>query len=172
HVYGDLFSVRRDMSLNVPREKVDFAEIADLGAIKPDLYYEFLNLGFRLPAAGGSDAPWGGSAGDVRTYVYTGKPFDADEWLAGLRAGRTFVTQGPILEFTVDGERPGAELERKTGDQLRIHARVEAGYGAAPTEPLQVVANGEEIRESSRGAATLDFEIPAGSGMWIAARTK
>ena len=174
HVYDDLFTVRRDMALNVPRVTVDFAEIAEFGSVKTELYYEFLNLGFRLTAAGGSDAPWGGSAGDARTYVYTGKAFDADEWFQGLKAGHTFATLGPILDFTVDGRLPGTEIESRPGQRLKIHAQAMTGRGAAPLGPLQIVANGAVVREveASANRAALDFELPVEGSMWLAARTK
>ncbi len=173
HVYSDLFTVRRDMALNVPRRTVDFAEFAEFGSVKTDLYYEFLNLGFRLTAAGGSDAPWGGSCGDARTYVYTGKPFDADDWFKGLKAGHTFATLGPLLEFTVDGHLPGDGIEPKPGQRLKVHAKAMAN-GATPIGTLQVVANGDVVREieASNDMAVLDFEPPVEGSMWIAARVK
>ena len=31
------------------------------------------------------------------------------------KAGRTFVTTGPMLEFTVDGQLPGDEIHLPTG---------------------------------------------------------
>ena len=48
HVYqpaGSAFYVRRDMALNVPARRVDFAEISEFGDIGEDLYYEFLEPG-------------------------------------------------------------------------------------------------------------------------------
>ena len=49
HVVGDLFFVHRDMTLNIPRNKADFVEICEFGEVVPDVYYEFLNLGFKMP---------------------------------------------------------------------------------------------------------------------------
>ena len=91
HVHDGNFLVDRDMSLNIARGKVDFVEICEFGKIGVDLYYEFLNLGFRLTAAAGSDVPWGArigaTVGDSRVYAYTGKPFDPDQWF-GPHSGR------------------------------------------------------------------------------------
>jgi hypothetical protein len=44
--------------------------------------------------------------GYSRVYVHTGKNFGVDEWLRGLKAGRSFVTIGPILFATVNGKLP------------------------------------------------------------------
>lgn len=61
-------------------------------------------LGFRLTAAAGSDFPWGSTIGEVRTLAYTGNNFNADTWFAALKAGNTFVTNGPAL-FSKQAER-------------------------------------------------------------------
>jgi hypothetical protein len=174
HVVGDLFFVHRDMTLNIPRNKVDFVEICEFGEVVPDVYYEFLNLGFKIAAVGGSDAPWGGTVGDSRVYAYTGKNFDPDDWFAAVKKGSTFVTVGPQLEFTVDGSIPGDELTPKKGTILKVHAKEMAGYLNFPLEQLEIVVNGEVIRsaKATDQEASLDFEIPADHSFWIAARTK
>jgi hypothetical protein len=171
HVNRELFTVRRDMSLNIPRGKVDFAEIAEFGSVKPDLYYEFLNLGFRIAAAGGSDAPWGGTAGDARTYVYTGSSrFSPDAWLAGLRQGRTFVTTGPLLDFTVEGRLPGDEIQARKGEPVVIRAKVSAGYSSKAPGRIEIVGNGDVLRSSESGE--IEFKLLAARSLWLAARTR
>ena len=82
-------------------------------------YAEYLNLGFRLTAAAGSDTPWGSTIGEVRTYVHLGDKFDVDNWFRQFKAGHTFVSNGPALEFTVDGELPGTELTRSPGTRKK-----------------------------------------------------
>jgi hypothetical protein len=111
--------VGRDMTLNIPRHRIDFAEFCEYGDIGEELYYEFLNLGFSLTASAGSDVPFGNTIGTSRVYVHTGNPFSPDAWFAALREGHTFVTSGPMLEFTVNGQIPGTE----------IHSREHRGRG-------------------------------------------
>lgn len=174
HVNSGEYFVDHDMTLNIARGKVDFAEICEFGNINTDIYYEFLNLGFRLTAAAGSDVPWGGTAGDARVYVYTGKPqVDAEEWIQALGRGRTFVTLAPMLEFEVDGRPPGDELLAEKGQRLRVRARATVASAAVPLGALEIVANGEVIRstEPVENKASVDFELPASGSMWIAART-
>jgi hypothetical protein len=174
HVNSRLFNVDRDMTLNIPLGKVDFAEICEAGNVRTELYYEFLNLGYRLTATGGSDVPYYGSAGDSRVYVYTGRPFRPDDWFTGLQNGRTFVTAGPMLEFSVDGNLPGAQLTVPKRTAVRVHARVAAGAGILDPEKLEIVANGEVVRsaDAQNKTASLDFELPAAESMWIAARSR
>lgn len=172
HVNADLFHVHRDMSLNIPLGKADFAEICEFGSIKTDLWYEFLNLGFKLPAAAGSDAPWGGTIGDSRVYVYTGGAFNPDRWFDGLRRGQTFVTLGPMLELTVNGKLPGDEIRLQGAGALRIHASASAGYLNQPMQTLEIVVNGVPVRKQpvEKDRAGLDFTLPLKHSAWIAAR--
>ena len=36
-------------------------------------------------------------------------------WLAGLKAGHSFATNGPLIGFTVDGKLPGSEIDLPAG---------------------------------------------------------
>lgn len=172
HVNSDSFQVHRDMTINIPRHKVDFAEICEFGTVGTDLYYEFLNLGFQLTATGGSDVPWGNTIGNSRVYVYTGGKLDPDQWFDGLQKGHTFVTAAPILEFTVDNRLPGDALNPAKGKMLKVHARALVASPNVPLGRLEIVTNGEVIRaaDPASTSAALDFEIPADHSMWIAAR--
>ena len=175
HTYqppGFGFWVRENMTMNVPRNKVDFVEIAQQGDLDYHLYYEFLNLGFRLTASGGSDVPWGDTIGTARVYAYTGKAFDPDEWFNALKAGRTFVTTGPMLELTVNGEIVGAEIAARPGDTLRIKAS--ASGHRVPPQYLEVVEQGDVLKSLRQpaGAETVscDFAFRVRRSTWIAAR--
>ncbi len=175
HVNMNLYRVDRDMTLNVPRGKVDFVEICEFGQIRStDLYYEFLNLGFRLPAVAGTDVPWAGTLGDSRVYAFTGEELDADGWFDAVKQGRTFVTVGPMLEFTVDGHRPGQVLQPARGKELDIYAKASVGApNVVSLSRLELVVNGEVIRsvEPRGGSAEFHFKLPANESMWVAART-
>ena len=61
-------------------------------------WYRFLNAGFDLPATAGTDKMFNSQVvGSVRTYVNVEGVFSYEGWLDGIRAGRTFVTTGPML---------------------------------------------------------------------------
>jgi len=173
HVNNDNFLVHRDMTINVPRGKADFAEICEFGEVGTELLYEFLNLGFRLTVVGGSDVPWGRTVGDSRVYAFTGTPFDPDLWFDAVRKGRTFVTTGPMLEFTVDGRLPGEQIKPARGQKLKVSAHLQVGSSRVPLGRLEVIANGHVIGTSDPvgRSAHLDLVVTADKSMWIAART-
>ena len=74
-------------------------------------YYRYLNCGYFVAAVGGTDKMAATTAvGTVRTYarIPDGREFTYDAWLEAVRSGNTFVTYGPLMEFSVGGRRPGA----------------------------------------------------------------
>ncbi|HXV13005.1 MAG TPA: CehA/McbA family metallohydrolase, partial [Candidatus Krumholzibacteria bacterium] len=78
-------------------------------------YFQALNAGFRLPPAAGTDCGLGsgtsGPAGGFRVYVDPVGTFTMDSWIAGLKAGRSFVTNYPLFTaFNVEGAVPGDVL--------------------------------------------------------------
>ncbi len=176
HVNADLFFVHRDMSVNVPRGKVDFAEVLQFGNLGTTLWYEFLDLGMPLTAASGSDIPWGGTIGEGRMLAYLGRPtFTADAWFDAVRAGRTFVTSGPMLELDVEGALPGATLEIDADRAVRVRARIAADPARGGARELEIVAHGEVVASRRAGAPkqrdiAVEIDVPIAGGAWIAAR--
>ena len=130
-------------------------------------YYAFLNCGFRMPASSGTD--WW-IYDHNRVYVQVEGGFSYESWIAGLRAGRTFVTNGPLLELTVNGRGPGAMLE--AGAPLQVRARA---VSRLPFDRLEIIQEGEVVAEQSAiggREATLEREIPVERGGWLAARVR
>jgi hypothetical protein len=164
-----------DATINVVRDKVDFFEILQFRQLGVDDFYDFLSLGYKLTASAGSDLPWGNTMGEVRTYVYTGGTFSADAWFAAMQAGRTFVTNGPMIELTVDNAIPGGELRLAGNASLRIQARAWAPKSIGSPKTLELVAQGEVIRSAESNnpdiqELKIDVVLKAGASQWIAAR--
>ena len=178
HINSNMFHVHRDMSINIPKGKCDFAEILQFNRLGTDLYYDFLNAGFRITASAGSDVPWGGTIGEVRMYACIGKrPFSADAWFDAVRQGRTFVTSGPMVEFRVDDALPGDEILVTENRKLRVTARAWGDPERTVPSRLEIIRHGKAIKtvessDSNHRELSLDFEIDAGRGCWIAARVK
>jgi hypothetical protein len=141
--------------------EIDFIEVLQFGLLNRSDYADYLNLGFRLTAAAGSDLPWGSTIGEVRTYVHTGDRFDVDAWFRNFKAGHTFVSNGPALEFTVDGELPGAELARAPGTLVRIHAHALGQARIGLPTVLRVEGPSGVVKEvkSNPGEAELAFDL-------------
>ncbi|MCC6489282.1 MAG: CehA/McbA family metallohydrolase [Candidatus Hydrogenedentes bacterium] len=177
HTNSGIFYVHRDMSVNIPKDKVDFIEMLQFANMGTDLFYDFLNTGFKVTASAGSDVPWGGSVGEVRIYAYTGKKFTADRWFDAVKQGHTFVTNGIMIEFTVDDAMPGDEIVVTEDRPLRVHARAWGDAEREVPSKLDIIIHGASVKtaesaDTNRDALEVDFEIPAGNGFWIAARAE
>lgn len=173
---GGAFNVQAGMTLWVPGEKTDFVEIIQFGGFGPGLYYEFLNLGFPLTASAGSDVPWGGTVGEARVYAYIGaKTFTPDAWFDAVDAGWTFVTSGPMVDFRVNGTLPGSVIDVERGEKVRVQATAWGHRDRAPLQRIELLRWGQIIEtavptEANPYEITMDLEVDAGDGCWLAAR--
>jgi hypothetical protein len=90
-----------------------------------------------------------------------------------LKRGRTFVTNNPMLTFTVNGQEAGTQLALSSGKNraLEIFARAESQL---PYDRLEIVRNGEVIASAtpsgSHHIAEIRLEQTLGGSCWIAAR--
>jgi len=108
-----------------------------------DLYYQFLDAGFRLPIAAGTDKldeqiPLGSN----RTYARVTGARDYASWLAAVKAGRGFVTNGPIVEFDVAGSKPGDVVEFQGSRKVKARARVRS---ILPINTVDIIMNGRKV---------------------------
>ena len=136
------------------------------------LWYHLLNCGFRLPATAGTDriAPEE-PLGHQRVYVKLDGPLTYPAWMEGLRQGRSFVTNGPMVSLSVDSRGPGETVTLSNPKVLRIQAR---GRSLRPFQRLEIVVNGKvaasvPARDQGR-RAELSLDYPADRSLWIAAR--
>ena len=188
----------RGLTLDGLRGRLDMLEILQFCAIEGplviDYYYHMLELGYKMTAIAGSDFPWCGRGerygvedapdwptqiGDVRFYTYTGDEFSYPKWKDALAAGHTFVSSGPVLDFSINEFIPGDELDIQAGSTLRISARAFGHADQVPLDNLQIIAHGEIIYQvyaddegQSVDELKIDFELNPERGMWIAAKTE
>ncbi|HSS35887.1 MAG TPA: CehA/McbA family metallohydrolase, partial [Patescibacteria group bacterium] len=140
-------------------------------------WYRYLDLGYRLPIVAGTDKMSAEvPVGAVRTYTHllTDEALTFDAWAAAVRAGRTFVTSGPILELTVDGREPGEVIQLSSPGHLEVVARARASQPMIAA--VELVVGGRVVARVEAAAAatelTLNETIPVEAGTWIAARTR
>ena len=140
------------------------------------MYYRLLNCGFRLPATGGTDNfpdVWRDPPpGTGRTYAQVTGTLAVPSWLAAVKAGRTFATNGPLLELRVNDLGPGGELQltQSASPTVRVRASVRS---IAPVERLDIIVNGQVAATApGSGRAAIEFDGPVAvpDGGWIAAR--
>ena len=113
-----------------------------------------------------------GPVGTARVYVNTGVTVDRAAWIAGIRAGRTFVTNAPLLEFTIEGRTPGDEIRLPSGcHSLRAHGRLRS---IVLIDHFEVFSNGEVVAsvpiEGDRMAAEFDFPLTVERSGWYTLR--
>ncbi len=164
---------------------VDYVEVVGFSDHRSteDVWRRLLNCGFRIPAAGGTDAMTNfaslrGPLGLDRTYVDLGPDAPTDPaaftraWLDGLKAGKSFATNSALLSLTVEGAGPGAELRLKKGmHKLKFSARMQS---VAAITALDLIINGEVAQKltlSNDGmSAIAQGEIDVDGSSWIALR--
>jgi hypothetical protein len=168
----------RQMALFTPMGIVDFNSILQ-NKLGLDLYYDFLNLGFKMTASSGTDTPYGGTVGAVRVYAFCGtnQPFNPDRWFAALKRGNTFVTTGPMLDFKVEDALPGDEITLTNQPTAKVKLRAWGLRGASAPMKLQLVQFGKPIQELTADSAEQDLleietTVSAGQSCWLAAYAK
>lgn len=151
-----------EMPIDVALGNMHVAEIYGNGGQR-EIWYKLLNCGFDIPATAGPD--WI-MKDTPRAYVYLGdKPLTVDNWLEGLRRGRSFITRGPMLFFTVEGRLPGSTLHYSDHPQeVTVKASALTPDGS---EPVEIIVNGEIVARGSDLSQTITIDDSA----WIAART-
>jgi hypothetical protein len=125
-----------------PRDKTLFPGSRGNGRWSETVYYHVLNCGLRMPPVAGSGSGANDSpVGTNRVYVNCGNEFSDKAWWDGLAAGRVFVTNGPLLRPSVQGEAPGYVFHMPSGQPLTL----EIGLNLAtrvPVEYLQIIKDG------------------------------
>jgi len=136
---------------------------------------ELLNVGLRVPLTAGSGKRSNrGLLGSPRTYarLQSGQEFTYKNWIEAVRAGRTIVTDGPLLSFAVNDQDPGAVLDlpcSPTNVRVRAEAR-----SLLPFTRLEVVYNGAVVAHAEASGApchaSVKTDVPITAPGWMTAR--
>jgi len=105
------------------------------------------------------------------------QPPRIEAWLRGMADGCSFFTTGPLLLLEVDGDKPGARIEKQGDGPHRVTVHVRVRSEVAPVTNVQLVVNGRILREMKVSAGEsqghwLEFEqqVELAESAWIAAR--
>jgi hypothetical protein len=158
----------------IPKGRPEYNTVAGMPLWAMEVYYAFLNCGFRLPVSAGSASGVKASPlGYARAYVKLDGGFDPATWLETLKLGRSFATNGPMLFFTAGGKEPGSTLQLPAKGPGKIKIRAQA-LSAGSLERLEIVLNGRVVKvvreASSNGSLQADLEIAVEEAGWLAAR--
>ncbi|MCC6486991.1 MAG: CehA/McbA family metallohydrolase [Candidatus Hydrogenedentes bacterium] len=105
-----------------------------------EVYYHVLNCGFRIPpSAGSASGVLPNPLGYNRVYVYVRGEFSHEKWWEALRAGRCFVTNGPLLLARAAGELPGHVFQSESAFEIPVTAEL---TGNDPVPAIEIVQNG------------------------------
>lgn len=171
-----------ELPVDVALGKLDYMEIVGFSDHKSTaaVWYKLLNLGFRIPAGAGTDAttdfaaPIRSQVGADRVYAWVPEwPLNIEMWFDALKRGRTFATNGPLIEFTLDGQRIGEELKyEKPRDSVAFTAKLRS---IVPVDHLEVVCNGRVVKtlklEGARDSADVSGTLPLHESGWCLLRT-
>jgi hypothetical protein len=165
----------KSIPIDVALGKIDTLDINNSWAASVPLWYRLLNCGFRVPATAGTDVFLNridsNLPGGDRVYVHIDGPLSYKGWIDGLKRGRSFVTSGPVLTFSVNGKEPGVVL--KVGEKPRVSVRATA-RSQFPLAKAELVHNGKVIAAAKVAddglTATLDQAFTLDGGGWLAFR--
>jgi hypothetical protein len=147
---------RCEQAAALVEEKIDGVEMTSYanlyGGINPyslSDWYRYLNLGYFTAAVGGTDKMDAETAvGTVRTYARISREseFTYESWKAAIRAGETFVTYGPLMQFAVEGKPAGSRIAMKAGGGT-VDVTWQVASVTVPMSKVELIVNGE-VRES------------------------
>src|SRR5262249_16261245 len=95
------------------------------------------------PSAGSASGVLPNPVGYNRVYVQVGKDLTYANWWEGLRAGRSFVTNGPLLRVTANGQLPGYVF--KADKQISLNLAVKL-VTQDPIPFVEIIKNGQMER--------------------------
>jgi hypothetical protein len=139
------------------------------------LWYRLLNCGFRIPGAAGTDVflnriqshppGWG------RCFVKLTNSLTYADWSRGQKAGHSFVTTGPMLDWAVAGQASGSTLRLGAPAAVPVRARASSQF---PMKSLELIVNGAIIKtlrpQATERELILKEEVPLEASGWLAVR--
>jgi len=159
---------------------VNVVDILPLGEPAYELWYRLLNCGFRIAAGAGTDVftNWRGInhiPGGAREYVEVGPVMNWERWIARLAEGRNFVTNGPLLTFTLNGQSTGSVIQAAAAGPFRVQLAAEVSARMS-LRVIEFVQNGTviESREIPPGLRSfrLEKEVLVDRSSWFAVRVE
>jgi len=101
-----------------------------------------------------------------------------ESWLDGLKAGRSFVTNGPMLALQVNGQGIGETVRLDAPGKVRVEAEVQSAF---PLSALELIVDGNCVRSEACPATPGEggivikqwvSDIPMVRSGWVGLRTR
>lgn len=152
----------KGIPIDVALGKIDTIDLNASYAGTVPLWHRLLNCGFRVAPSAGTDCFLNRIRsrlpGADRVYVKIDGPFSYAVWIDGLRAGRSFVSSGPMLELAVENLGPGDTLRTAAPRDVRVVARATSQF---PLNRVEVIYNGQVAAAGTISGDRLNVEIDA-----------
>jgi len=124
---------------------VDFISAADTPYVwELSIWYHTLNTGFRTRISGETDFPciYDGRVGIGRSYVKLDGPLSYAGWLDGIKAGRSYASDGKthLMDFEVNGTGVGtgdSEVKLSAPGTVKVRVKTAALLAEKPDEAIR-----------------------------------
>ncbi len=141
--------------------------------------YQYFNCGYQLTLLAGTDKMGaGGKIGWSRVYskLKDNESLSLDSWKESIKTGNTFVTQGPLLEFSINDLPAGSVIDLQKGDEIKIDWECKTTRGELLK--VQLISGsdtgGKIINEASLpangGKGSFSFKVEKST--WVAILTR
>lgn len=134
-------------------------------------FYRYLDVGIKVPFSTGTD--W--FIYDFsRVYVPARERPASEAWLDQLAAGRSYITNGPLLEFRVADNGVGEDVRLDSPGRVPVRGRAVGRVDFERIELLQsgdIVASATSRPEGGHFVAELTADLAIDQPCWLALRT-
>ena len=155
---------------------VDTIELACLWSDElgtAEAWYRLLNLGLPIMPSAGSDTMHNFhrtmAIGSTRIYARPQGALSVPSFLAAVKQGRSFVSNGPMIDFTAGGQGPGGVIKGTASLEWKLDA-----WSAIPVENVEIMVNGKVVWSGgsmpANTARSFTGWINVPRGGWVAAR--
>lgn len=137
-----------------------------------DTFYRYLNLGLKVPFSTGTD--WF-MYDFSRVYVPMFDELTSASWLKELRDGRSFITNGPLLELEAERGGLGETLLLPAPNRVTFMGKA---MGRVDFGQLEMIYNGQVVdqvaakKEDGYHHAEKHFRVEINESGWVALRVK
>ena len=139
-----------------------------------DMWYRLLNFGIPVAISAGTDVMNNlyrtMAIGTTRVYVKTDPALGYRGYLEALKAGRSFATNGPMLQFKVDGVEPGG-VAPKGGKSIPWTLELQS---AVAVDSVEIMVNGARVTRlegvAAGGSRHYQGVVALPAGGWVAVR--
>ena len=110
----------------------------------------------------------------MRTYAKLDGPLTYQSWMDAVKAGRTFTTNGALIDLRVEGTYPGGKIELKNGAALNVEWRTASA--TMPITKVELVMNGDTVDgvtfDGLLGERSGAFTVNIKESAWLALRVR